>query len=63
MAYKILCDKKTKKRACRELISTYQNKLPEQVIAIWKEHGLGSFMDGFIKTVDPGAFQDLLQRV
>ena len=63
MAHKILCDYKTEKRACRELISTYQNKLPEQVIAIWKEHGLGSFMDGFIKTVDPGAFQDLLQRV
>lgn len=63
MPYKILDDYKSEKTACRELISTYQDKLPEQVIAIWEEYGLGSFMNGFIKTVDPGALRDLLQRV
>lgn len=63
MPYKILDDYKSEKTACREPISMYRDKLPEQVIAIWKEYGLGSFMNGFIKTVDPDTFQNLFQRV
>jgi len=35
------------------LIQKYQNKLPEELLAIWRHYGFGAFQDGFFKVVNP----------
>ncbi len=62
MTYRILDDFRIEKKVPSELNDAYQGKLPEQIIQIWKEYGLGSFMDGFLRTINPNEFQDILQR-
>ncbi|PUV24395.1 T6SS immunity protein Tdi1 domain-containing protein [Sphingobacterium athyrii] len=43
-----------------EIIEKYQNQLPEVLIAFWKEYGFGSFMDGYLKVVNPDEFANIL---
>ena len=62
MSYRVLDDFRIEKEVPAELIHAYQDRLPEQIIQIWKEYGFGSFMDGFMKVVNPEEFQDILQR-
>lgn len=62
MIHKILEDFKIEKKVPVDLIDVYRDKLPEQIIQIWGEYGFGSFMNGFLRTIDPNKFQDLLQR-
>ena len=60
--YKVLDDFKIEKKIPLELIDAYREKLPKQIIQIWEEYGFGSFMSGFLKTINPENFQDLLNR-
>lgn len=60
--YKVLEDFKIEKRVPVHLINAYRDKLPEQIIKIWEEYGFGSFMDEFMKTINPNDFQDILTR-
>lgn len=43
-----------------EIIEQYQNKIPDEMIAFWKEYGFGTFLNGFMKTVNPDDYKDLL---
>ena len=62
MTHRVLVDYETKKKVPTEIIDAYRDKLPSQIIQIWKEYGFGSFMDGFLKTINPNEFQEILQR-
>lgn len=62
MTYRVLDDFSIEKKVPLELIEDYRDKLPKQIIQIWEEYGFGSFMDGFLKTINPHEFQDILQR-
>ena len=41
-----------------ELIGKYENRLPQSLIEFWKEYGFGSFMDGYLKIVNPDDYQE-----
>lgn len=58
----ILDDFTIEKKVPPEIIDSYRDKLPEQIIQIWEDYGFGSFMDGFLRTINPNEFQDILQR-
>ena len=60
--YRVLDDFKIEKKVPIELIHAYQDKLPKQIIQIWEEYGFGSFMNGFLRTINPNEFQNILQR-
>ncbi len=62
MTYRVLDDFKTEHKVPLELINAYRGRLPEQIIQIWEEYGFGSFMKGFLRTINPNDFQDILQR-
>ena len=62
MTNRILYDFKIEKKVSSELTDAYRGRLPEQIIQIWEEYGFGSFMDGFLRTINPNDFQDILQR-
>nr|WP_231747342.1 GAD-like domain-containing protein [Auraticoccus cholistanensis] len=38
-------------------IERYEGELPEPVLRMWREHGIGLVGDGFVRVVDPVAFQ------
>jgi len=45
-----------------KLYDKYSAALPNELIYIWKKYGFGSFMDGYLKIVNPEEYQDLLQE-
>ena len=58
----IIDDFTFEKKAQQKLIDEYRDKLPKLIIQIWEEYGFGSFMDGFLRTIDPNDFQGILER-
>ncbi|MGC6769545.1 T6SS immunity protein Tdi1 domain-containing protein [Enterococcus sp. LJL51] len=47
-------------KASKEVIEKYQDRIPEEMLLFWKEYGFGTFLNGFIKSVNPDDFQELL---
>ncbi len=45
-----------------ELIAKYSDLLPPVILNIWKEYGLGSFMDGYLKIINPDEYIPLIQE-
>lgn len=44
----------------QELCNKYETILPEELIYLWKKYGLGSFMGGYLKMINPEEYQALL---
>ncbi len=44
------------------LIKEYEDKLPVEIIDIWREYGLGTFYNGYLKVINPNEYQELLKR-
>ena len=62
MAGGVLDDFRIEKKVPLDLIDAYRDKIPEQIIRIWEEYGFGNFMDGFLRTIDPNAFRNIVKR-
>lgn len=45
-----------------ELIKEYEDKLPSEMIAFWKEFGFGTFYDGYLKAINPDDYKDLIEK-
>ena len=45
-----------------ELIKEYEDKLPSEVIAFWKEFGFGAFYNGYLKSINPNDYKKLLEK-
>jgi hypothetical protein len=41
-------------------IDKYTNILPHALIRIWKDYGFGSFAKGFLRTINPDEYQELI---
>ena len=37
----------------QEIIEKYKNQVPAELVQIWREDGLGTFLDGFLKVINP----------
>ena len=48
--------------ATEDLIKEYEGKLPVEVIDIWREYGLGTFYNDYLKVVNPNDYQELLDN-
>jgi hypothetical protein len=40
-----------------DIINSFKDHLPAQLIQFWNAYGFGTFMNGYLKVVDPSAFQ------
>ena len=45
-----------------ELIKEYEDKLPSEMIAFWKEFGFGTFYKGYLKSINPNEYKNLLEK-
>ena len=58
----VLKDFKLEERVSEEIINKYKNKVPEQVLDIWQNYGFGSFLNGYLKIVNPEEYEELLKE-
>jgi hypothetical protein len=45
----------------QNIIDEYQNKLPAEILDIWHNYGFGSFLNGYLKIVNPNEYDALLK--
>ena len=45
----------------QEVIEKYKNQVPAELLQIWQEDGLGTFLDGYLKVINPDDYLELLQ--
>lgn len=43
-------------------MNKYKDVLPGELIAVWKEYGFGSFLNGYLKVINPDEFLDVLKN-
>ena len=45
----------------QEVIEKYHDRVPEELVQIWQEDGLGTFLDGYLKVINPDDYMELIQ--
>ena len=58
----VLKDFKLEQKASEEVMNKYKNKIPEQVLDIWQNYGFGSFLNGYLKIVNPDDYEEVLKE-
>lgn len=46
----------------KKIISKYSEYLPEELISVWNKYGFGSFLNGYLKVINPEDYKDILER-
>ncbi|MCK3882801.1 MULTISPECIES: T6SS immunity protein Tdi1 domain-containing protein [Streptococcus] len=46
----------------QEVIEKYKDQIPEELLRIWQEDGLGTFLDGYLKVINPDDYLELIQE-
>ncbi|KEZ53656.1 T6SS immunity protein Tdi1 domain-containing protein [Metabacillus indicus] len=59
---KVLNDFKLYSKVPSKLIDKYNNLVPKEIIIFWKEYGFGTFMQGYLKSVNPEDYIDILKE-
>lgn len=62
MNYDFLKDFEIHERVSQECIDKYEKKVPDELIEIWKNYGFGSFMNGYLRVINPDEYIGLLGR-
>ena len=44
------------------VIKEYKDRVPEQLIQLWKEDGWGGYADGLIWTINPARYQEIIPQ-
>jgi len=45
-----------------EVIKKYEGVLPKVLLDIWREYGYGSFLDGFVKVINPEMYMEAMRE-
>ena len=45
----------------QEVIEKYRDRVPEELVQIWQEDGLGTFLDGYLKVINPDDYIELVR--
>lgn len=46
----------------QEVIEKYKDQIPAELVQIWEEDGLGTFLDGYLKVINPDEYLELVQE-
>lgn len=44
------------------IINKYKGKVPQEIIDFWEKYGFGSFLGGYLKSVNPEVFEEVLKE-
>ncbi|MBM7643129.1 T6SS immunity protein Tdi1 domain-containing protein [Streptococcus loxodontisalivarius] len=45
----------------QEIIEKYKDQIPVELLQIWGEDGIGTFLDGYLKVINPDDYLELVQ--
>ncbi len=45
----------------KEVIEKYKSKVPVELIEIWENKGLGTFLNGYLKVINPDDYSELVK--
>lgn len=57
---KLFEDFKLEKEVPDDIINKYKCRVPEELVKIWKTYGFGTFLNGYLKIINPEEYEDLL---
>ena len=46
----------------KEIIEKYKGQVPDEIIEIWKNYGLGSFLNGYLRVINPDDYKELVEE-
>ena len=46
----------------QDVIDKYQDQVPSELLQIWQEDGLGTFLDGYLKVINPDDYSELVKE-
>ena len=58
----MLKDFKKEKEIPKEIIEKYKGQVPDEIIEIWKNYGLGSFLNGYLRVINPDDYKELVEE-
>ena len=58
----ILNDFNKEKEMPKEVIEKYRNLVPKEMIEIWEKYGLGSFLNGYLRVINPDDYKELVEE-
>ena len=58
----MLRDFKKEKEMPTEIIEKYKGQVPDEIIEIWKNYGLGSFLNGYLRVINPDDYKELVEE-
>ena len=58
--FSIFNDFKLEKKVSNETIEKYKNKVPKELIEVWRKYGFGSLLNGYLKIVNPEDYKEVL---
>ena len=59
---KMLKDFKKEKEMPKEIIEKYKGQVPDEIIEIWENYGLGSFLNGYLRVINPDDYKELVEE-
>lgn len=42
----------------KEVIENYKDKVPVELVEIWENQGLGTFLNGYLKVINPEDYSE-----
>ena len=45
-----------------EVIEKYASKVPDELVELWKQYGLGFLLDGYLKIINPEEYIEFVQK-
>lgn len=45
----------------KEVIEKYKSKVPVELVEIWENQGLGTFLNGYLKVINPDDYSELVR--
>ena len=58
----MLRDFKKEKEMPKEVIEKYKGQVPDEIIEIWENYGLGSFLNGYLRVINPDDYKELVEE-
>ena len=62
LSFEMLKDFGFHSKVPEQVLEKYEDKLPSELIGIWKSYGFGSFLNGYMKIINPDDYTGLLER-
>ena len=58
----MLRDFKKEKEMPKEIIEKYKGQVLNEIIEIWKNYGLGNFLNGYLRVINPDDYKELVEE-